>query len=542
MLNAISSMPETTISSEKSKKYDRQLRLWGDHGQIALENAKVCLINATATGTEILKNLILPGIGSFTIIDSNEVTGQDLGCNFFLTKDYIGKSRALGAAELLMELNEETHGDYMTETVDSLLENNPLFFTRFSLIIATSLQEKTLLKLSKLLWDHAIPLVICNSYGMFGYLRIVIKEHTIVESHPDDVIPDLRLDVPFEDLITYCDHIDMEKLSKKDHMHTPWLVLIYKYLQQWKQEHEGNGPKNYKEKKEFKELIRSGILKNENGIPENEDNFDEAINRVNTALVPSKVPSDVLTLFEDNRCINMNTESKSFWIMLNAVKQFVNNEGKGLLPLRGSIPDMTADSERYIALQNCYLNQAERDITAVKVHLHKILHNIEKSPDLITDQELKHFCKNVAFVKLIRCTSLEDEYNPATFKSDNIGYMLDDEDNDSINYVMLRACSQFFSEFNYFPGYYDSSLESDASKLKLIIMKLLQEWNIASQPKTDYIQEYCRYGGCELHTVAAYMGGVGSQEVIKLLTKQFVPADNTYIYNSIKQSSITLQL
>lgn len=36
-------------------------RLWGDHGQEALESAHVCLINATATGTEILKNLILPG-------------------------------------------------------------------------------------------------------------------------------------------------------------------------------------------------------------------------------------------------------------------------------------------------------------------------------------------------------------------------------------------------------------------------------------------------------------------------------------------------
>lgn len=36
-------------------------RLWGDHGQTALESARVCLINATATGTEILKNLILPG-------------------------------------------------------------------------------------------------------------------------------------------------------------------------------------------------------------------------------------------------------------------------------------------------------------------------------------------------------------------------------------------------------------------------------------------------------------------------------------------------
>lgn len=37
-------------------------RLWGDHGQEALESAHVCLINATATGTEILKNLVLPGI------------------------------------------------------------------------------------------------------------------------------------------------------------------------------------------------------------------------------------------------------------------------------------------------------------------------------------------------------------------------------------------------------------------------------------------------------------------------------------------------
>lgn len=50
-------MPPTA----KEVKYDRQLRLWSSNGQEALENAHVCLINATATGTEILKNLVLPG-------------------------------------------------------------------------------------------------------------------------------------------------------------------------------------------------------------------------------------------------------------------------------------------------------------------------------------------------------------------------------------------------------------------------------------------------------------------------------------------------
>jgi len=54
-------------------------RLWGDLGQQDLETAHVCLINATALGTEILKSLVLPGIGAFTIIDNELVTEEDVG-------------------------------------------------------------------------------------------------------------------------------------------------------------------------------------------------------------------------------------------------------------------------------------------------------------------------------------------------------------------------------------------------------------------------------------------------------------------------------
>jgi len=52
----------------------------------------------------------------------------------------------------------------------------------------------------------------------------------------------------------------------------------------------------------------------------------------------------------------------------------------------------------------------------------------------------------------------------------------------------------------------------------------------------------CRYGASELHSVAAYMGGVAAQEVIKVITHQFIPINNTYIYNAMKQSSITVQM
>ena len=38
------------------------------------------------------------------------------------------------------------------------------------------------------------------------------------------------------------------------------------------------------------------------------------------------------------------------------------------------------------------------------------------------------------------------------------------------------------------------------------------------------------------------MGGACAQEVIKVVTEQFVPINNTFIYNAMKQTSISLEL
>lgn len=49
--------------SKQERKYDRQLRLWGARGQRALMESHILLVNAGPTGTELLKNLVLPGVG-----------------------------------------------------------------------------------------------------------------------------------------------------------------------------------------------------------------------------------------------------------------------------------------------------------------------------------------------------------------------------------------------------------------------------------------------------------------------------------------------
>ncbi|EPY84232.1 hypothetical protein CB1_000490080 [Camelus ferus] len=283
----------------------KEQKLWGDHGQEALESAHVCLINATATGTEILKNLVLPGIGSFTVIDGNQVSGEDAGNN-------------------------------------------------------------TLLRLADVLWNSQVPLLICRTYGLVGYMRIIIKEHPVIESHPDNALEDLRLDKPFPELREHFQSYDLDHMEKKTN---------------------GRIPKTYKEKEDFRDLIRQGILKNENGAPEDEENFEEAIKNVNTALNTTQIPSSIEDIFNDDRCINITKQTPTFWILARALKEFVAKEGQGNLPVRGTIPDMIADSGKYIKLQNVYREKAKKDAAAVGNHVAKLLQSIGQVvtyPDLKT--------------------------------------------------------------------------------------------------------------------------------------------------------------
>ena len=109
-----STTPSGTRSS-REKKYDRQLRLWGANGQNKLEAAHIALFGASGTGCEILKNLVLPSIGEFTVIDDQRVAESDLGVNFFLDEGCVGKFRAECTAALLEELNPDVKGGFIND-------------------------------------------------------------------------------------------------------------------------------------------------------------------------------------------------------------------------------------------------------------------------------------------------------------------------------------------------------------------------------------------------------------------------------------------
>lgn len=79
------------LSAEEMAQYDRQIRLWGAEAQQRIRSANILLISLRALGTEIAKNLTLAGVRSLTIIDDELIVEEDLGAQFFIREEDIGK-------------------------------------------------------------------------------------------------------------------------------------------------------------------------------------------------------------------------------------------------------------------------------------------------------------------------------------------------------------------------------------------------------------------------------------------------------------------
>ena len=122
----------------------------------------------------------------------------------------------------------------------------------------------------------------------------------------------------------------------------------------------------------------------------------------------------------------------------------------------------------------------------------------------------------------------------------------------SFRFVGLRVCDLFFEQYGRYPGEFSFStndpdadqrrLEIDLNDLKQIGKKFLQNHSKINENQQKIFEELCRYGAAELHSIAAFLGGCCAQETIKLLTHQYVPIDNTLIYNAIDQTTTLVKI
>lgn len=147
--------------------------------QERIRNANILLITMKALANEIAKNLVLAGIGSLTVLDSETITEADLGSQFFLSAEDIGTNRAVAASAAIQRLNPRVR--VIVDTVDIRLKP-PTFYAPFDIIIATDLDSQTLNLVNTATRLNNRPFYAAGSHGMYGFLFADLIEHDFVIS------------------------------------------------------------------------------------------------------------------------------------------------------------------------------------------------------------------------------------------------------------------------------------------------------------------------------------------------------------------------
>ncbi|KAK3318586.1 hypothetical protein B0H66DRAFT_516873 [Apodospora peruviana] len=521
--------------SEKERKYDRQLRLWAASGQAALESANILLVNSGAgtVGVETLKNLVLPGIGRFAIYDDRVVDEADLGVNFFLDEDSLGKPRSQCVTELLLELNPEVQGDWYPKEDDATLESLLAASPMFTVIMYTNPVRAEYIHLfESYSRQHKTPLVAIHSAGFYSSFQLHLPgAFPIVDTHPDETATtDLRVLSPWSELGEFARNmaIDIDKLDDHEHGHLPYVVLLIHFIDQWKRSHRNEYPSTYKDKLEFRRLVQTAAR---TGNPEGgEENFDEAAAAVLKALVPPSLPSGLKEIF-DYQPKDPDEESSGFWIIASAVKDFYTENG--CLPLPGNLPDMKAKSYVYIQLQNIYKRKAREDVAQVLGRVRAI-----PAGEHIDPAEVELFCKNAAHVKLINATGGKAEVD--TSLAGRLKKVVDQElanDEFAKEAMMPLSLVPIYLALQATAHVASASAQEIIAEVAKVVPDAAQNESIASAA-----QEVARAEGGELHNVAALTGGMVAQEMIKIITKQYIPIDNTCIFDGINSRCQVLRL
>ncbi|EGV60368.1 hypothetical protein PSN45_001870 [Yamadazyma tenuis] len=513
-----------TATKEKSNKYDRQLRLWATSGQSRLEDCHVCLVNATSTGSEVLKNLVLPGIGDFTIVDDSVTTDADVANNFFMTRTDTGRPRSEAMCKYLGELNQDSNGHFVTRPLHSLEDG---FWSQFNIVVITDyVASERLIQIKDLLFELEIPLLLVNTVGYYGTVHLITKEVTVIDTHANNLY-DLRVDKPWPELLEYAHSFNWDALDDTDHAHIPSVVILINALENWRSHHESPAPRNTNEKKEFRRLV-SLMARN----MDFETNFIEAIETISRAYRRTSVSSELHQLFNNPKVPGetVGNDTPLFWVLIKALKQFVDVSQQ--IPLSGSLPDMASDTKNYVRLQRLYREKADKDkrelVEATKILLKRDLTSSELD-------SVSVFCKNIQTLHVAEGSGnlSSPELIESLVKESSNGF---EDSNSNANtlaiYYGLLTFNEFINEVHRVPCPHDlevftqlftKKFKVDHSEISTSIMNTFKE--ILCHNTTNYIN------------TASLIGGIASQEVLKLCTSQYIPLDNMLVFDGIRSIS-----
>lgn len=337
-----------------------------------------------------------------------------------------------------------------------------------------------------------------------------------------------------------------------EHSHVPYPVLLFQALEKWQGADRKRLPQTFSEKEDFKSVLR-GMARDLHA----ELNFEQALKECYRAYIKSELSPGLESLLADQEVLS---EPSAFGCMAAALKKFLALHDN-CLPVAGTLPDMVSTTDSYVRLQQLFFRKAQQDLQVFRSLVQKELEMRALDPGLVTDEGMERFCRRTAALAVLRTSSLREELSrPSNGLLEALQYDLysDPAQTPAAWYLCLRAAEAFFSRLARYPGQAESAVESDAETLFAQLKDTVTELGLPSslisadesamevEPapvlSPAHALEIVRFGATEIHNISSIIGGIAAQEAVKVLTHQYVPLNNTYIFNGIAGCGATYEL
>ncbi|KAF8339605.1 uncharacterized protein EI90DRAFT_3144002 [Cantharellus anzutake] len=254
---------EVAITEDEAALYDRQIRLWGLDAQQRMRNATVVVVNLKGLGTEIIKNIVLAGIGKLIVVDENNVTEEDLGAGFFFTEEDVGKNRAESSRLRIQNLNprvivetvtnfETLHGTELEKLVESA-----------DLVCVTDRGTEWIIPLNEECARQKKKFYCGATYGLSGFIFCDLSVHQFLtkdKTRPGEEPKDIKATMTYPTFSHALQH-SWENLSKRQTKElNPATVFTVMAILEWQTRHQGQLPDGLSTADEL-EVLANTLLK-----------------------------------------------------------------------------------------------------------------------------------------------------------------------------------------------------------------------------------------------------------------------------------------
>lgn len=142
--------------------YSRQLYVLGHEAMKRMGRSNVLIAGLSGLGVEIAKNIILGGVKSVCLQDTQVATHMDLASQYFILESELGRNRAEVSSPRLAELNPyvqvRTHTGPLTKEL----------VAQFQVVVLTQSSLEEQLALGSITHELDIALIVADSRGLFG--------------------------------------------------------------------------------------------------------------------------------------------------------------------------------------------------------------------------------------------------------------------------------------------------------------------------------------------------------------------------------------